>query len=92
VAAFLKQIDRLEIGVTIVNYNNLFDPEKREEEAKRLFRFAGKEFDEAEWTRIASTSFDSQLRHHRSGDSRMPPGVSDLLAELEEKYQQCDGS
>ena len=92
VESFLRQIDRLEIGVTIVNYNNLFDPEKREEEAKRLFRFAGKEFNEAEWTRIASTSFDSQLRHHRSGGSRLPPRVSRLLVELEEKYQQCDGS
>jgi hypothetical protein len=92
VASFLKQMDRLEMDVTMVNYNHLFDAEKREEEARRLFRFAGREFDEGEWSRIASTSFESQLRHHRGGDAKVPAEVRELLVALEEKYRQCDGS
>ncbi len=91
VGAFLEQMDELGMEVAFVNYNRLFDPVKQEEEAERLFRFAGREFDSSEWKRVAAASFDGRLRHHENENVKLPRVAASVLADLENRFQHGTG-
>ncbi|MBU0754195.1 MAG: hypothetical protein KJ645_03595 [Planctomycetes bacterium] len=73
-----------------MNYDNFFNPEKEEKEAKRIFRFAGKEYDRQEWKRVVSSSLDRRLRHHKEENSTLPPKVAVALAEVEKRHRESD--
>ncbi len=91
VASFVDQIDRIGVKTTFVDFDRLFDPGEQKEEAARLFRFAGREFDGGKWKKIASTSLAATLRHHRNEGVLLPPKTTSLLAELKKRMGQGNG-
>jgi hypothetical protein len=86
ISAFLRQQDASNFDVTYVDVESLFDPSLQELEARRLFRFGGREFDPELCRRVLASTIEARLRHHRDTSATLPPNVAALWAELNRRH------
>ncbi|TFB12818.1 hypothetical protein E3V33_04170 [Candidatus Marinimicrobia bacterium MT.SAG.4] len=73
---FFDQVDGLRI--VVVNYNNLFQEEKASAEMMRFYRFAGREYKQAESLDILQRVLDKKLRHHVSASEDYPDYIKKM--------------
>jgi hypothetical protein len=89
VRAFFAQADELGLTPLITDFGALLDPDQRDDEACKLFEWAGHEFDPTRWAEITERSLDSKLRHHRNNDAgAMPVYVQRLLDDILARRKQ----
>lgn len=81
-AAFLSLLPELDVPVVLLDFNRLIEPRSGEEEALRLFRFAGRSFSTAAWRRAFARAFEGSLVHERRSAPAASPASRALLAEL----------
>lgn len=79
----LQSIENCETSqVTVIQYNNFFDPQKKEGEIQRLYSFLDIPYDAKHAKILLENVLDANLKHHTNGQVTYPEDINNILDKL----------
>lgn len=68
--------------ISVIQYNNFFDPQRREEEFKRLYSFLNIAYDAEQAKSLLENILDENLKHHTNVTITYPKDINAILTRL----------
>ena len=88
-AHLLQAIEKCKADqISIIQYNNFFDPQKREKEFKRLYSFLDIDYDTDQAKKLLENVLDANLKHHTNGSTSYPEGINNILNRLIQLHER----
>jgi len=79
----LQAIEKCEADqISIIQYNNFFDPQRREGEFKRLYSFLEIAYDAEQAKILLENVLDTHLKHHTNSSTTYPNNINNILNRL----------